>query len=446
MKNNIYILILLGLGLTESRAANNPFNQSPNPFGQSPFGVVANNPNPFAQSPSPFNQASQSPFGVVANNPKPNPFGQSPFNQGASASPFLLGNQNLKPIIADSEFQKCNPEQQNSSLGYADQLIKEGKDAQFAVNVGIYMLSLYVKGFDKKRVEEIKPIIADSDFQKCTPEQQKYIFAYANRLMQEGKDAQFAVNVGIDMSSIYVKGINKKRVNYLKRIVTNSGFQKCNPEQKEYIIDYVFQMMNDRNKPQFAFKVGMDMVFLYSKKIDQMLPNQIKEVNESGGMAARDVDNFTKIKKAVEALAELMATKDSDDKPNGNYKIISDYLSKQCTLTSECRASQAMRYFLLKQRTDEKALEQNLWGHGKPNWYMKLNTKEEKKAAMKDRYGESFPKYQLYNLGKVKTFSINELKEKFDRYIERHKYTPREYAKTVTMYKAFTAIALKKIN
>ncbi|MDR1366419.1 MAG: hypothetical protein LBJ13_00720 [Puniceicoccales bacterium] len=163
------------------------------------------------------------------------------------------------------------------------------------------------------------------------------------------------------------------------------NFTSCTPEQQVYIKEYARQMIEGGDKPEFAIAVCKDMALLYQEGIDRTMPDAINVA----GTAKNDQQMRTN---AVAQLRDIMKAN------GGDYGTIASYLRAQQE-GSDKALSVVMRYFLMQQRQ---------------------------------------------NPGEERFLAINEgkMKEAFEAF----EGNTEEYAKTVAMYKAFTAIALNKVG
>jgi hypothetical protein len=184
------------------------------------------------------------------------------------------------------------------------------------------------------------------------------------------------------------------------------GFASCTDEQQTYMIKYVRQMIEDDDDPEFALAVVRYMVLLYEARIDEQIPKEHPPITDEERM-----QQFHKRISGIEqtTLASIMDTN------GGDYNFIIDYMGQQKDESAR-EANQAMRYYLLTQRQDG------------------------------DVQGE-------YYLGKIqgRELTKEDLKGAYDRFFsdssgKKDSSKEKQYAKTVAIYKAFTAIALNKIN
>ncbi|MDR2371974.1 MAG: hypothetical protein LBD60_02395 [Puniceicoccales bacterium] len=218
------------------------------------------------------------------------------------------------------------------------------------------------------------------------------------------------------------------------------------------------------------------MVKLYQAKIDETLPAKITKPKIGS-------DGDFKLTRTIKAEAKAMETAVNElsrimSESGGDYGIMGDFLVQQIG-SSECRKSQAMRYHWLTQRQNPE--ESSLWGREMPAWYGKLDkedrkqartpldpiqranleqgiypawvnklNEENREAAIKVIGGnlfDEFPAYEIRNSGPAKTFSLEEMKAKFEKVCKKFYDGDQEkYAKTVAMHKAFVAVALDKID
>jgi uncharacterized protein (UPF0147 family) len=212
----------------------------------------------------------------------------------------------------------------------------------------------------------------------------------------------------------------------LKEIGRMENFSNCTPAQRAYIKEYAQQMIEGGDKKEFALAVAADMVLLYQGKIDEKLPDEIKKNGDVAGIVA-----------SVETLKSIMEAN------GGDYKIINHYFDRQMA-SAEGQASQAMQYYLLTQRQDADDMENKYYFGGRePDPESKERYKKEKKSG----HPMEGKKYNMYSNSPLKTYTRNELEAKFEKACKKSCGGDREkYGKTVTMYKAFTAIALDKMD
>jgi hypothetical protein len=151
-------------------------------------------------------------------------------------------------------------------------------------------------------------------------------------------------------------------------------------------------MIDGGDTLEFATQVCESMITLYKNQIDKLLPNSI----DPNGTVLNPEDQRMR-EAAVAKLSEIMQANGAD------YGIIADYLNAQ-QRDSNNDSSNAMRYFLLTQRQDGDAMENN--------YYLARKTRQD-------------------------------LETIFNRVASGGE---EQYAKSAAMYKAFTAIGLNKIN
>jgi hypothetical protein len=164
------------------------------------------------------------------------------------------------------------------------------------------------------------------------------------------------------------------------------SFANCTAPQQAYIKEYAQQMIEGGDKPEFALQVCQAMALLYKEGMESLMPDSIKIRDTVASDTQMRMD-------AVSRLAGIMAAN------GGDYEIMQNYLEAQ-QLDSNAPVSMAVRHFMSMQRQD-------------PNEEHFL---PESEAQMQAHFSQ--------------LFSGNEEK----------------CAKTIAMYKAFTAIALNKAH
>jgi hypothetical protein len=166
-------------------------------------------------------------------------------------------------------------------------------------------------------------------------------------------------------------------------------------------------MIKGGYKAEYAIDVCTAMALLYREKIDELMPDEINvsntyDIDREPGKSDQEMRV-----KVIGKLGKIMAD-------NGtNYKIISSFLSNQ-QVGARSRESCAIKFYLLTQKRDEAAMKEKYYlgigrHHGQPNTVKKLERKLNKVCVLKE-------------------ISLD------------------TYAKAVTMYQAFTGVALKKIQ
>jgi ankyrin repeat protein len=192
----------------------------------------------------------------------------------------------------------------------------------------------------------------------------------------------------------------------LTEIRMTPGFVDCSPEQQTYIIDYATQMIEGGDKLEFAIAVCASMAKLYQEKIDELMPDEIDVFKTyDPGVASGRIDQAMRTQ-ITGKLREIMHANDAD------YKIISDYIRDQQQSATNMQ-SRAMKFFLFMQM--EKTAAQIESEHY-------LGT------------GRDGPK------------TIEKLEHTFNKVCASGGISPDTYARSVAMYKAFIAIALKKVD
>jgi hypothetical protein len=234
----------------------------------------------------------------------------------------------------------------------------------------------------------------------CTPEQQGYIIQYGMDMIRDGDKPEQTVQVCTDMVDLIQHG-------------SLDPLGICSPEQQTSILQYGMDMIVDGNKPEWAAQVCASMAILYQSVIEAYIPDQIliennqqpycieyfKDANEGVVFGPQFIKQRTV---ATERLGQIMNA-------NGaNYSIISDYLKQQRedSWNNECCT---MKYFLLQQRAN---VEQD----GNIYYFGEVTLED-----LRQRYNEHFG-------------LPDQLKEDL----------LKQYPKTVAMYKAYTATALRK--
>ncbi len=184
-------------------------------------------------------------------------------------------------------------------------------------------------------------------------------------------------------------------------------FDACTPEQQVYILQYMQSMIADGNKPEFAGQIGASMVILYNSEIEQYMPKLVKRLDAINTIT--NSDHISKRKQCKRCLTEIMK------KHGADYDIAGTWLSAQQG-NSWSNSSKAIKYFLLKQRSNPDEI---------PTRY--------------------YIQQEYYNGVKnaIRNFerSYNCLKNPS---VLGKRYDDSCYGKSISFYKAFTAIALKK--
>jgi hypothetical protein len=145
-------------------------------------------------------------------------------------------------------------------------------------------------------------------------------------------------------------------------------------------------MIEEGDKKSFAIEVCRSMILLFKNNIENFMPENV-DVNESLN------DQQAMRRNAEKKLTEIMKEN------GGRYEIIETYIREQ-EVSSNASQSQAIQYFLLMQRQNP----------GEDRFF----------STPKEKMEEHFLNMCCEN--------------------------PEQYAKTIAMYKAFTAIALNKAN
>jgi hypothetical protein len=225
-----------------------------------------------------------------------------------------------------------------------------------------------------------------------------------------------------------IEKFSRLLVDTLDKIRATPEFQACSPEQQLYIVTYVKQMVEGGDKPEFAIAVGKDMALLYQQKIDEKLPREIKMPRDPGKFVTYEkndeiINPFQEINKAVLDLREIM------EENGGDYKLIDYYFYKQMN-ASTTKASEAMRYFLLTQRQDADSADDI-----EKNYYLGF-------------HNENYDDLDSENFEEIPRKCAAELEAKFKKVCKKHCEDggQEKYARTVAMHRAFTAIALNKID
>jgi hypothetical protein len=238
--------------------------------------------------------------------------------------------------------------------------------------------------------------------EQCTSDQRGYIIQYGMDMIRNGNKPEFAAQVCAHMA-------------ILIQTETLSPLAECTPEQQAFMEQYKDAMIMDGNKPEFAAQVCASMAILYQSRIEQHIPAQITiEDNQTSGAITQSITDPTSVVFAPRFIAQrAVATKRLADVMNANgadYGIISDYLKQQrfSSWNPPCRV---IKYFLLQQRT---------------NWEQEANTVY----------------YFEGNKRKQQNIGLPKLQEACTKHFKSA--NPAKYAKTVAMYKAYTAIALRK--
>ncbi|MDR2724104.1 MAG: hypothetical protein LBB25_02775, partial [Holosporaceae bacterium] len=229
--------------------------------------------------------------------------------------------------------------------------------------------------------------------------------------------AYFKENPNVDVKVIKTYEKEKDAEAWLKKNITpdstinaikeTNNFKQCSPEQQKYIEQYARQMIEGGDKAEFASSVCEAMAILYRNDIEEKMPNEIN-INEAYSSFSRIAPGQSRYRKMRAAVTKHL--KKIMEENGGNYEIMNSYLHDQ-QFGVDRQKSVAMRYFMSQQRQDPNEER-----------YLSADNAQTIEDAMK-KYSEA------YN---------QELKEASTN--------PEVYAKTVAMYKAFTAITLNKVN
>ncbi|MDR2779167.1 MAG: hypothetical protein LBB16_02675 [Puniceicoccales bacterium] len=201
----------------------------------------------------------------------------------------------------------------------------------------------------------------------------------------------------------------------LAQISYSISLANCILDQQTYIIQYGMDMIRDGNKPEWAAQVCASMAILYQSGIEQHIPDQITiEDNQTPEAITRSKTDLSSVVFAQQFIAQrAVATKHLAKVMSANgadYTIMSDYLKRQ-RFSSWSRGCLVLKYFLLQQRTD--------WVEDARSIY-----------------------YFEGNKRKGQNLDLQKLQKAYDTHFLSADHA--KYTKTVAMYTAFTAMALRK--
>jgi hypothetical protein len=259
----------------------------------------------------------------------------------------------------------------------------------------------------------------------CAHEQQGYIMQYGMDMFGHGHNPDFIAQVCAHIATLFQPNVDEISAQLTQSIrdFATISLERCSPEQRslrqqDFIIQYGMDMIRDGNKPEFAAQVCASMAILYQSGIEAHIPDQITlEDNQTPDAIKRSMADPTSVVFAPQFIAQrAVATQRLTGvmADNGaNYDIMKNYLIQQGYF-SWSEASCVMKYFLLQQRVNATQDE---------------NT------------------YHLECAGFV---TLENLRDQYNEYFELpdnlNENLLNQYTKTVAMYKAYTAIALNKIQ
>jgi hypothetical protein len=356
-----------------------------------------------------------------------------------------LNEQQALGFAANTELGHCISEQRVYIMQYGMDMIRGGYQPQFAAQVCASMVSLIQR-------EALGPLAG------WTPDQQGYILRYGMDMIRGGNEPELAAHVCASITILYTNAQktplerppNQETYNfytfikqYEKAMITPGRNQTlvtqvcmsmvgliqrealgplagCTPDQQGYIIRYGMDMIRDGNEPELAAQVCASMVVLYENGIEVHIPEQITiEDNRSSDAIRRSVKDPNSVVFAPQFIAQrAVATKYFIDvmAANGaNCEIISSYLKAQ-RYSSWHQKCLVMKYFLLQQRKRGTDATDRYYFEGN-----KRTTQQISLSTLIARYNTYFQ-----SQGSLNDDLLN------------------QYTTTVAMYKAYTAIALRR--
>jgi hypothetical protein len=347
--------------------------------------------------------------------------------------------------IVALKLSQCTPEHQGCIIQHGMDMLSHGGDSRSVTTACRSMATLI-------RCRELDPL------EQCTPEQQAYIIRHGMDMLSYGCDSNFVVQVS-RFTAILCQSVSPQTLNfnddalfinydsaqqdcikqYGENMLSNkhplefaaqvcasmmalirardlSPLEQCTPEQQDYIMQYGMDMIKDGNKPEWAAQVCASMAILYQNGIEQHIPDRIIiEANQSPDDITQSMADPNSVVFAQQFIVQrAVATKHLTDvmSANGaNYDIMKNYLIQQGYF-SWSETSCVMKYFLLQQRVNPTQ-DENTY-HLECAGFVTLEN-------LRDQYNEYF--------GLPDNLNENLL---------------NQYTKTVAMYKAYTAIALRK--
>jgi hypothetical protein len=255
--------------------------------------------------------------------------------------------------------------------------------------------------------------------------QQTEIKGYVRQLLAENKSLEEVVVACQEKLNGYGSPppMRAATIDLMREIEAMENFDSCTPEQQAHIKEHARQMFTGGYKAESTLAVCKYIALLYGANVGESLPESIQEGGDVSGIV-----------EAVERLKKFMKAN------GGDYGVIDHYYDSQMG-SSEGQAGRAMQYHWLTQCQDADNMENNYYFGGH-------EPVPEGKAKRKDLpKGEKRGKYLIYLNGAPKIYTPDELKAKLERVREKYCGGDQEkYVRTVTMHRAFVAIALEKMD
>lgn len=187
-----------------------------------------------------------------------------------------------------------------------------------------------------------------------------------------------------------------KKEKFRKELLAGIGnTQLRTSAQREYIVQYCENMVANGNKIEYAIEVGKAMNMLYAEGIESVLPQKPINIHK----IAYNADGAEMRGAVTDKLRTIMSRHGAD------YRIMESYFEQQ-KQDSWNPLSLCMKYFYLQQRADPEQISEQ--------YYLATYSQEELGAAFNEWYPSEGDK--------------------------------KKYAKTVSMYQAFTAITLARLS
>jgi hypothetical protein len=295
--------------------------------------------------------------------------------------------------------EQCTPDQQDCIKRYGENMLSSRHSPEFVAQVCASMIALIQAG-------DLGPLAG------CATEHQSYIIQHGMDMITCGDDLR-SVSAACRQMAILIQARDL------------GPLEQCTPDQQAYIIQYGMDMICDGNKPEWAAQVCASMAILYQSGIEAFIPDQIIiEANQSVEALQQHIDAksgtvfdlqfITQRATATQYLRTIMTANGAD------YDIISNYLKKQrqSSWDDECLI---MKYFLLQQRTNGEEEARSIYYFEGDNRNERADRQNIRLSSLQGAYAGRF----------IPSGHLDEIRL-------------NQYAQTVAMYKAYTAIALKK--
>lgn len=197
----------------------------------------------------------------------------------------------------------------------------------------------------------------------------------------------------------------------INRAVLELEIAKCTPDQQNFIKMYIEQMKTDGDEESWVLSVALDMAKLYQGGIEEVLKPEGKRIKVENSSGFMDSEGMTQWRANIEEhLAAHMKN------AGGSMKVIQQWQCQQ-TADSFSQCSRAMKSVMLDHRTDGHHLGGE---YNTDRYYLQGNNYQAMIACRKSSIG---------------CFQIND-QAVLDRTLDR----------SLSMYKAFTAIGLDAID